>query len=182
MLHYTQIDLLSMAEETSPKPILLARLVKILHGVFRGKPETFAIALPARGFSGVRVFARERAELDFLAGAIASHWFVRDYARLGYPVSVPADYTGPWVSYRRFRIPSATSDRNAEPGQPTLGQRRAAQAQKDRLVYLISDSQSNQQKFSLFVQIVAADGAGEFKPNSYGLSSSERVFALPDMP
>lgn len=182
MLHYTQIDLLSMAEETSPETILLARLMKILHGVFRGKPETFAIALPARGFSSVRVFAREREDLDFLVGAIQSHWFVRDYARLGYPVSVPADYAGPWVSHRRFRIPSARSDRNAEPGQPTLGQRRSAQAQKDGLVYLICDSQSNKQKFSLFVKSMAAVEPGEFRPNSYGLSSSERAFALPDMP
>ena len=47
MLQYTQIDLLSMAEETSPKPILLARLMRILHGVFQSKPETFAIALPS---------------------------------------------------------------------------------------------------------------------------------------
>lgn len=182
MLHFTQIELLSMSEEASPKPILLARLMSILHGVFRSKPETFAIALPARGFSSLRVFARDRADLDFLAGAIQSNWFIRDYTRLGYPVSVPADYAGPWVSYRRYRIPAVKSDRNAEPGQPTLGQRRSAQAEKDGLVYLISHSESNQQKFSLYVQSVAGDGPGEFKPNSYGLASSERVFALPDMP
>ncbi|HOE41250.1 MAG TPA: type I-F CRISPR-associated endoribonuclease Cas6/Csy4 [Rhodoferax sp.] len=182
MLQYTQIDLLSRAEETSPKPILLARLMRILHGVFQSKPETFAIALPSHGFSSVRVFARDRTELDFLAGAIQSHWFVRDYTRLGYPAAVPADYAGAWVSYRRYRIPSAKSDRNAQARQPTLGQRRSAQAQKDGLVYLISDSQSNQQKFSLFVQSMAAAGPGEFRPNSYGLSSSKRAFALPDVP
>ena len=181
MLHYTQIDLLVMAEEASPQPILLARLIKILHGVFCEKPETFAIALPAQGFSSVRVFSRDRAELDFLAKAVQSHWFVRDYTRLGYPVSVPADYAGAWMTYRRFRIPSAKSDRNAKVGQPTLGQRRSAQAQKEGLVYLISDSQSNQHKFSLFVKCEAATGPGEFRPNAYGLSSSERAFALPDI-
>ena len=182
MLHYTQIDLLPMAEEDSPQPILLARLLKILHGVFCEKPETFAIALPRQGFFSIRVFSREREALDSLAKAAQSHWFVRDYTRLGYPVSVPADYAGAWMTYRRFRIPSAKSDRNAVPGQLTLGQRRSAQAQKDGLIYLISDSQSNQQRFSLFVKSEPATGAGDFRPNAYGLSSLERAFALPDIP
>jgi len=165
-----------------PAPVVAGAALKVLHGVFGRQPGRYALALPKHQtapFAALRVFAESRDDLDELVQAVEGHPVIRDYTRLGYPRKVAKDWDGPWVEFRRYRIPSRKAGR--KPGD-TLRERRMAYVEENRLPYFILQSRSNGQQFGLYLQALATGPSPEAQPDSYGLSVSSRPFALPDLP
>ncbi len=170
--------------ESMPAPILAGAALEVLHGAFRQWPGRYALALPdvspdkanAPGRI-LRVFAGSRDDLDALVAAIGGHPIIRDYARIGYPRPVPGEFSGPWIEYRRYRIPAQKSLR--KPGD-TLRERRMRAARERGLPFFQTRSRSNGQSFMLYVEALdVATGDVECQPDSYGLSVSSRPFAIP---
>ena len=188
---YFDIEALAAAEDTGMSaPALRGRMLALLHPLFAAKPHTYALAIPAgrqavcdRGGGALRVFASSRDDLDALVGSLSRLPWIRDYARLQYPASVPENYAGAWVAFRRYRVPSLKSDRRtgAEAGQ--LRQRRMQNVQKEKMDYFIVSSKTTEQRFTLAVRRESgAPPQAECLPNSYGLCSAHNVFCVPDLP
>ena len=153
-----------------------------VHRHMRAHPGRFALALPdGRGFMAVlRVFADTREELDGLAEALQDSPMVRDYAVVGYPKRVPEDFDGPWLQYRRYRIPTRRADRKE--GAPCR-QRRIAFAEAQGLPYLLVHSASTEQSFGLRVCVLeGAPNTLPCAPDGYGLARSSAPFSLPMLP
>jgi len=170
--------------ESMPASILAGAALDVLHGAFRQRPGRYALALPdvapdranAPGRI-LRVFASSRDDLDALIAAIGGHPVIRDYTWIGYPRPVPGAFSGPWIEYRRYRIPSQKALR--KPGD-TLRERRMQAAREQGLPFFQTRSRSNGQAFMLYVRALdAATGDAECQPDSYGLSVSSRPFAVP---
>ena len=188
---YFDIEALAAAEDTGMSaPALRGRMLALLHPLFAAKPHTYALAIPAgcqavcdRGGGALRVFASSRDDLDALVDSLSRLPWIRDYARLHYPASVPENYAGAWVAFRRYRVPSLKSDRRtgAEAGQ--LRQRRMQTLQKEKMDYFIVSSKTTEQRFTLAVRRESgAPPQAECLPNSYGLCSAHNVFCVPDLP
>lgn len=153
-----------------------------LHGVMRQMPGKFAVAFPeGKGFFRViRVFASNREDIESMANALSASAAARDYSILGFPRFVPQPYTGPWVSYRRYRIPTRKSDR--KPGAPCR-LRRLNYAEQQDLPYLIVRSTSTGQTFGLKFEVSKASPSfGDSQPDSYGLARRTQAFSVPDLP
>ncbi|HRY16406.1 MAG TPA: type I-F CRISPR-associated endoribonuclease Cas6/Csy4 [Candidatus Competibacteraceae bacterium] len=183
---YVDLEMLAGGSggEPMPAPVLAGAALNVLHGAFRQWPGRYALALP--GVSPdqanapgrmLRVFAGSRDDLDALVAATGGHPVIRDYTRIGYPRPVPGAFSGPWIEYRRYRIPSRKSLRKPD---DTLRERRMQAARERGLPFFQIRSRSNGQPFMLYVQAleVTAGGAG-CQPDSYGLSVSSRPFAVP---
>lgn len=172
--------------ESMSAPVLAGAALDVLHGAFRQRPGRYALALPevSPGEAHtpgriLRVFAGGRDDLDVLVAAISGHPIIRDYTRIGYPRPVPGEFPGPWIEYRRYRIPARKSLR--KPGD-TLRERRMQTARESGLPFFHARSRSNGQSFVLYVQALdAASGSAECQPDSYGLSVSSRPFAVPQI-
>ena len=170
--------------ESLSAPVLAGAALKVLHGGFRQQPGRYALALPDVAPNRahppgrtLRVFAGSRDDLDALVAAIGGHPIIRDYTRIGYPRPVPGGFSGPWIEYRRYRIPAQKSLRKPD---DTLRERRMEAARQQGLPFFQTRSQSNGQSFMLYVQALdAATGSPECLPDSYGLSVSSRPFAVP---
>lgn len=176
---YLDIEVIAGQDSGLSAPVLRGRLMAILHGCFRQIPDRYAIALP-EGQQKIRVFASARADFDALVEALQPNRWMRDYARIGYPREVPDDFAGPWVAYRRYRIPTVRSDRNAAGGISALRDRRIRYARQQGLEYFHARSQGTEQSFVLTVERIVLDGpTGECKPNSYGLGSATNTFGVP---
>lgn len=179
---YVDIETLGAEDTGLSPPLMRSRLLSILHGYFEQQPGRHAIAL-TRNPGALRIFATTRADFDALVSAISPHPWIRDYARVGYPREVPVDYNGPWVAFRRYRIPTAKSDRNAVDGVSALRDRRVAEARSKRMEHFRLRSRSTNQAFVLTVERVpCATTSSEFTPDSYGLSTTSNVFGLPQLP
>lgn len=181
---YVDLHLLPLGEHgvAAANPRATGIVFGAVHRCFRQRAGCFAVAFPAsRGFlSVIRVFASSRDDLDALAESLLPLPVIRDYTSLGYPRSVPKDYAGPWLQYRRYRIPSRRSDRHA--GAPCRA-RRIAEAEKNRLPYLLVHSSSTQQSFGLRFEILPGQpNDTECRPDSYGLARAQAAFSLPDLP
>jgi CRISPR-associated endoribonuclease Cas6/Csy4 subtype I-F len=181
--HYVDVELLAGADASDAPAVVLRSLAFLkLHGIFAKHPAEFALALPRRTSGVLRVFASTREALDMLAAALDSDRWFRSYTRLGYPRAVPTDFSGPWVAFARYRIPSVRSDRNAIDGVSALRDRRLAAARQRRLDYFNVHSRSNGSRFSLTVERIEHEGLPQTgTPDSYGLSARSRLFGLPDL-
>lgn len=188
---YFDIEAVVAVEDTGMSaPVLRGRMLALLHPLFAAKPHTYALAIPAgrqafcdKGGGMVRIFASGREDLDALAASLVQLPWMRDYARLHYPVAVPEDYGGAWVAFRRYRIPTLKSDRKtgAEAGQ--LRQRRILGMQKEKMDYFVVNSRSTGQHFTLAVRRESGTPPqAECLPNSYGLCSAHNLFCVPDLP
>jgi CRISPR-associated endoribonuclease Cas6/Csy4 subtype I-F len=172
--------------ESMPTPILAGAALDVLHGAFRQHPGRYALALPsvspgkAHGPGRIlRVFAGSRDDLDTLVAVVSGHPIIRDYTRWGYPRLAPDDFSGPWIEYRRYRIPSQKSLRKPN---DSLRERRMQIARQLGLPYFQIRSRSNNQQFMLYVQALEAkDGSSVCQPDGYGLSVSSRPFAVPQV-
>lgn len=178
--HYVDVQL-----GPRPSPITAALALKSLHGVFSLHEGKYALALPdyPRSFPRLRVFAASREALDQLVTAIETHpGYTDGFAKVGrfsYPKAVPDDFAGPWVSYRRYRIPSRKAERKPE---GNLRLRRIQTADAAELPYFGLRSQSNGQTWRLYVEAQPAATAGHAEPDAYGLAAQSRPFALPRLP
>lgn len=158
------------------------QIYAVLHGAFRQQPQTFALALPKQKAHVLRVFAANQSALTGLITAVSGHWKLRDYCRIS-AVQAVGEHQGGWLSYKRFRIPAAKSDRNhAQDSDQNLHTRRLDAAKTTKKPFLQVASNSTGQRFTIFIDCVAAEGAGTGLPDGYGLSRSSQSFALPDLP
>jgi CRISPR-associated endoribonuclease Cas6/Csy4 subtype I-F len=172
--------------ESMPIPVLAGAALDVLHGAFRHHPGRYALALPgvspgkAHGPGRIlRVFAGSRDDLDTLVAIVSGHPIIRDYTRWGYPRPVPEDFSGPWIEYRRYRIPSQKSLRKPN---DTLRERRMLAAGQLGFPYFHTRSRSNGQQFLLYVQALeASEGGSACQPDGYGLSVTSRPFAVPQI-
>ncbi|BCU08483.1 type I-F CRISPR-associated endoribonuclease Cas6/Csy4 [Allochromatium tepidum] len=151
--------------------------LKDLHGVFAEIPSSYALALPdypSKKFGRMRVFASTDDELMRLA------YRLRDQPlKIGQMTTVPADFSGAWRCYSRYRIPTRAQERHAN---GVLRLRRIRQADDMQLPYFDIYSRSTQQNFRLYVQVLDGERPqGECLPDNYGLSVSSRLFALPEI-
>lgn len=187
------IDFRVRASATLPLPAAASKTLAALHKTFVERPGLFALGLPdapEQGLRCLRVFASQASELESLA------FRVRDApARISDVVTVPEDYAGPWVRYKRFRISTRKNDVSGpwlKAGKPTderafakpegmLRERRIRQAMEAQWPYFEVHSASTGQHFRLIVEPIAADGplTETVEPDSYGLSVTTRPFALP---
>lgn len=157
------------------------RLMPMLHHAFKAAPGIFALGLMLEK-GGVRVFAQEAhaQRLYDLCRDLSNRPVVRDYGTISSvaPVLTPSA----WVAFRRFRVPTERSDRNATPeGGSALRARRLAEAAQRKLPYVDMSSTSNGGRFKLTVSPEARSEAerGVYAPDGYGLASATRDFALP---
>lgn len=158
------------------------RLLGILHAFFSEHPHTYAIALPKER-TRLRVFASELGDLDRLVDYLRPQRWIRDYVRLNYPLAVEENFSGPWQSFRRYRIPSASSDRKTGDEHGLLRQKRMQKAMDGKMEYFIMRSRSTGQAFSFFIERLPGTAPrDECLPNSYGFAVSTRPFSLPDIP
>lgn len=136
-----------------------------------GKPPRF-------DFDTFRVFSSSPQALQRLVDTIGQNWKIRDYSVVGTPTPVPTAKITGWQSFRRFRIPTAKMERTklSHDNLP-LRERRLATA-KD-LPFLKVASKSTGQTFTLTIEIVPMDNAGDGLPDGYGLARASQAFALP---
>lgn len=186
------MDFALMANTTGagiPAPVVASGLARVLHGFFRQSEREYAIALP--GWDGnpesktsnpwrvVRVFADDMIALERLMAGVSDHHLVRDYTHPGFPRRMPADFSGPFVEYRRFRV----SSRKA--GVDELRHRRINEAIDRELPYFQMQSRSNGQAFVLTIEPRQVTGASldeAVHPDKYGLSTKTRSFGVPHIP
>jgi len=162
-----------------PSPIAAALALKVLHGVFALYPGQYALALPdyPRNFPRLRLFASDRQALDRLVAATETN--LNEIGRFTYPKTVPEEFSGPWISYRRYRIPSRKAERKPD---GNLRLRRIQAADDAELPFFALRSQSNGQAWRLYVQADPAATPGQGEPDAYGLATASRPFALPGLP
>ena len=183
-------------------PTIRNQIYAVLHGTFRAlalvDKSPYAIALvaspklkakqadfekkygksPRFDFDIFRVFSDSSEALQRLVDSISQHWKVRDYSVVGTPTPVPRDKITGWQSYRRYRIPTAKMERTQlSDNNVPLRERRLATA-KD-LPYLKVASKSTGQVFTLTIDIVPMENAGDGVPDGYGLARASQPFALP---
>lgn len=154
-------------------------LMNTLHLAFARSDRQYAVAWPyaQRGKrrslgSIVRVFSSSRDALDDLVTCVSSASVVDQYCAIMPIRSVPADFEGDWLEYRRIRVPgrrSAFADARLK---------RLEEAEK--LPHFRVFSRSTGQRFPLFVDVIMHDAAAdECRPDGYGLSVATRAFRLP---
>lgn len=179
--HYFTIEVPESGRGSGfPRPVVAGAILRVLHGAFRQYPGKFALALPGELFSGLRVFAQSREDLDLLVASIDAHPVIRDYARIGYPRTVPPGYAGTWKQYSRYRIPTRKADREPD---GRLRRARIERADQGKLPFFIIPSRSSGQRFSLYLEVSEGiASAGECMPDSYGFSVASRPFSLPELP
>lgn len=159
---------------------VMTRLVQILHGIQRDRPGLLALAFPRlRKGEGrhpgnlVRVFSDSPENLQQVGGLLQENERMRGYIRYLPVKAVPEDFHGPWIEYRRVRIPGKGS---------RLEESRANKlAMAEELPFLRAASKTNGHGFSLHIDAIPGAKTAECEPDSYGLSVSTRAFALPDM-
>lgn len=159
---------------------VMARLIKVLHGIFSDHPGKFALALPGMRTGEhrhpghvVRVFADNRDNLRLVQGALQRNERIHGYVLYGWPAEVPQDYAGKWIEYRRYRIPG-TRSRLEKCRDYRL-------SHADTLPYVRLGSRSTGQAFSLYFAMYDGEKSENCEPDSYGLSIPTKRFCLPDI-
>lgn len=180
MIGFHYIDLKLVPTEEMATGTLLNQSIQRLHSCLADYKGHYAVAFPQakKGYLGsiIRLFTLSRENILASEHALSRHFFFRDYCIRGPARPVPQGFSGSWVSYSRFRIPSKKSDRN----NSGLHERRLQQAQALPFLYL--SSQSTGSRFMLRIKIERREKpVGEFSPNAYGLGSTQNPVFLPDM-
>jgi hypothetical protein len=158
----------------------MAKAVWVLHGILRVQPGMFALAFPQmrkgekRGMGNlVRIFTDSIDKLDQVVRLMKANDRLKGHLIYREPTLVPADFNGPWVEYRRFRLPG-TSNRLQEYRQKKL-------REAEQVPYIVTKSKTTEQVFSLHIDNRPGTKPLICQPDSYGLSSSGRTFAVPQI-
>jgi hypothetical protein len=168
-------------ERTAQGAMNMRELMTVLHGVFRDNPARFALAYPEmqtgefRHPGGiVRVFADYPDDLLALAHMVDHHGLLDFKVKVKAEVQkVPDDFGGPWVEYRRMRVPNQKS-RLEKCREWCLGH-------VETLPHFDVHSRSTGQYFTVFVEPMDGVSVEDATPDSYGLSVKTRSFALPSL-
>lgn len=168
--------------ERRAAPLAAAAVLRVLHGAFRQQSGQYALALPdyPRAFPRLRIFAESRDALDALVSATQGHPSLAENARFGYPQQVPEDFAGPWLSFRRYRIPTRRAERKPD---GTLRLRRIQAADDARLPFFPLRSESNGHTWRLYVEAQPTESSTDpSSPDAYGLATATRPFGVPHLP
>jgi len=159
---------------------VMARLIKVLHGIFGAHPGKFALALPGMRTGEhrhpghlARVFAENRDDLKLIQDDLQRNERIHGYVLYGKPAEVPESYAGKWIEYRRYRIPG-TRSRLEKCRDYRLNH-------ADTLPYVRLGSKSTGQAFSLYFATYDGEKSENCEPDSYGLSIPTKRFCLPDI-
>ena len=181
----------------------LSRALAVVHGTATASGIVFAAAFPgARTGAEVRhpgtvlrVFSGAQDHCVRIAEAIEANTFLQGYVHVGRVRPVPQGLTES-VEYRLFRIGArksfaATQGKRREGGGewgaatrvPAAVRRERRVQQGAELPFLRMISASNGEQFSLRFETIPgkAPPSAECSPNSYGLSTETRRFALPHL-
>ncbi len=166
-----------------------SRIMQKLHGFFGHNKENgeckYAIAFPSGGTNPngnkvLRVFASTHEDVRELEECLRQIPICRDYAAVTAPLEVPDGFSGTWTRYRKYKIPTAHSDRHASGGHSELRNRRINDAAGCE--YFILRSATSGSIFTLHVKVENnSEPPTDCLPDCYGLSVSSRPFALPDL-
>ena len=164
----------------TPALPVVARLISLLHSIFRDHPGRFALALP-RMRTGesrhpghiVRIFAESRDELYLIQEALQQNERIHGYVLYGRHNDVPENFDGEWVEYRRYRIPGTRSRLEKC--------REYRMNHADSLPYVRQGSKSTGQAFSLYFEVLPGEKTVDCEPDSYGLSIPTKRFCLPQI-
>jgi hypothetical protein len=159
---------------------VMGRLFSALHGQLRQDPGRFVLALP-RLRTGqdrhpgnvVRIFAETSDCLAGVVSQLANNERLQGYVRYGLARTVPENFDGPWIEYRRYRIPGNRSRLEKC--------RNYRLEQAEAFPFIRATSKSNRQAFSLHICTIPGKRSEWCAPDSYGLSLPTRPFALPDI-
>ena len=162
-------------------------LMRSLHATFSQMPGCFALALPdlahrspQRRLSRFRVFASRMEDLAELHTLLKNGDGLGRLFNASFPETVPADFKGPWMAYRRLRIHSRE---RASSRAVTM---RALDEAGNSWVDM--GSSDNRQRFRMYLACEAlAQGASPpplegAQVNSYGLSVAGYPLYLPHIP
>lgn len=173
--HYVNVAIAATGGVDSP--VAASAVMRIVHGAFRNHPGMFAVAFPQKStFSMIRIFADNPENLNLLQTEIENHPDIVRFARFKAARVVPSDFAGEWASYTRFRIPSRKADRHE--GAP-LRLKRLREADDANMPFLMLRSKSQKTDFGLRFKIEKGLPCEDCLPDSYGLSTSSKVFSLP---
>lgn len=171
---------------------LRQELLNLLHAAFRAHPDRYAIAFPEwQGRTGtrayrtlgnqIRLFAQTPERLVWLLESLSARVDLVRQIRVSPPESLPDDYAGPWVEYRRVRPPKIPADVSERARLDLERVRQQIVSCPDFEVV----SRQNGHAFRVFIEqrppLAPAQMATEIHPDSYGLSVKDRAFALPDL-
>jgi hypothetical protein len=119
------------------------------------------------------LFATDIESIEVLISELDKNSFVEKSIQIGFPRSVPSDFDGKWVSYRRYRIPSRSA------GKPRFRIKRMKYLE-DNLIWLQMVSSTNKNSFSIPILVEEANPSiDKGVPTSYGLSRADSRIALP---
>lgn len=185
MRPHVYLDLQITIPQNNPDsipPLVRGELLMVLHRIFTLRPDTYALFVP-EGKRSLRVFASNEQDLVYLASRLNSFPKIQEVLTIGAPTPVPTDFTGPWTSFVRYRIPSLSSDRKTGDEHGQLRQRRMAMVNQSQMEHFHLESKSTKQAFTLFVERMESHDTGaDCTPNSYGFSTSTKRFSLPALP
>lgn len=166
------------------------RLFAVLHGIFHRHPKKFALGLPLM----TEGEHRHPGHIFRFFFALEEDWRIvfselDNHERIGAqiflpknPVRVPENFDGPWVEYRRLRIPGRKSSmiRGDNPGNikpPVVREKRLDLA--ENCPFFVTKSKSTGQVFSLhIVREITTRKVSGF-PDGFGLSTPSNSFSLP---
>lgn len=170
------------------------RLFSVLHGIFHANPGRFAVGFPLMTDGEhrhpghvFRVFFESeddwthllRKELD-KNERIGAYVFLPEK-----PKKVSDTFSGPWIEYRRFRIPTRKSTHLRGDASPEV---KASLCREKRLEIAESFpffriySKSTGKRFSLHISSLQGRPTAFCSPDSFGLSRAQNAFALPMEP
>jgi hypothetical protein len=179
------LDFEAIPHDGEPNYSALAKAVHVLHGVFSGNPEKYAIAFPSAKIGEeyrtagcvIRVFASSCDDLYDLMKLVGGHVTIRDYMRVTIPRDVPDNFSGKWRAWIRVRV---------QKEEGINRDKTVARAQKSPFFELASSSGN---RFAMrFITLPGSRQTGDCKPGSYGLASQgnragngKNLFYLPEL-
>src|SRR5690606_20920307 len=96
-------------DEFAPRQLRSLMLQRMHHLIAQDRQGVALAVLPDG--EGLRLFWADGLRAAEARGRLAGIPLFRDYVQIGEVQEVPATFTGPWVAWCRYRIPTARSDR-----------------------------------------------------------------------
>ncbi len=169
-------------------------LFSVLHGVFRNNPGRFALGFPLmregeRRHPGhvFRVFAESEEDWKIVYEELDKHERIGSRIHLfREPLLIPENYSGPWIEYRRFRIPTRKStqfrgehkERIPRSSQGIDLRQKRIDASAEWPFFRLR-SKTTGTIFSLHITKRNGERTDICCPDGYGLSGTTHSFSLP---
>ncbi|PPC84691.1 MAG: hypothetical protein CTY38_01190 [Methylotenera sp.] len=128
----------------------------------------------------IRVFMSSSEGIEKLVELLEKNSLVANKVRFMFAKSIPDNFKGDWVNYSRVRVPSLSDVEKSRTNKAKARETRLSSS--NTVPYFRLLSKSTGQLFSLMVVAKkTAPFGGEVFPTSYGLSSENRPFSVPEI-